>query len=100
MDLLRRYSNRSDLLARLAEVRRAMAESGAYERQAPTVNVPARPVNTWRVRDRLTDDEVRVLIADYLAGTYLRELAERHNISLSALKVLLKRHGVRRTPSS
>lgn len=63
VDLLRSYSNRSDLLTRLREARDMAGERGLYEHLAPTLAVEARPVKVWRVRDRLTDDDARVLIA-------------------------------------
>lgn len=75
-----------------------VGDQDSCEYLAPALTLPARLVKSRRVRDRLTDDDVQALIADYLAGMYLRELAERHNISLTAVKDLLRRHGVRRTP--
>ena len=86
MELVRRYSNRTDLLERLAEVRldgHALTSAG-------------RASGVWRVRDRLTDDEVERLIADFLAGTSKRELAPQYGLSLSSVKNLLRKHGVRR----
>ena len=97
MDLLRRYSNRTDLLARLQEVHGLIREQDFHEFQPASLTVPARPVRAWRVRDRLTSDDVQVLIADFLAGTSERELAERYAISFSTVKNILREHGVRRT---
>lgn len=98
MDLLRRYSNRADLVARLQEVRGLIGEQDFHESQFTSlINVPARPVRTWRVRDRLTGDDLQVLIADFLAGTSKRELAERYEVSFSTVKNILRQHGVRRT---
>ena len=96
MDLLRRYSNRSDLLIRLRETCQLADEQGFYERLAPALTVSARPVKAWRVRDRLTDDDVQALIADFLAGVIKRELAERYEVSLSTVKNILRKHGARR----
>lgn len=98
MDLLRRYSNRSDLLIRLRETCRLAGEQDLHEFQPASLLLPARPVKPWRVRDRLTDDEVQALCADFLAGTSKRELAERYGISFGGVKHFLRRHGVRRTP--
>lgn len=97
MDLLRGYSNRTDLLIRLREACQQAGEQDFHEVQPADLTVPARPVQTWRVRDRLTDEEVQTLFADFLAGTSKRELAERYGISFGAVKDLLRRHGVRRT---
>jgi hypothetical protein len=98
VDLMRRYSNRVDLLARLREACVIVGEQDSPDRPDPALTVPVRPVEPWRVRDRVADSDVQVLIADYLAGMSARALAERYDLSVSALKVLLKRHGVRRTP--
>jgi hypothetical protein len=98
LDLLQRYSNRPDLLTRLKDVCEMVGEQGCYDHLTPTLTVAARSVKPRRVRDRLTDDEVQALIADYLAGTFLRVLAKRYGLGLTAVKDLLRRHGVRRTP--
>jgi hypothetical protein len=73
-------------------------EQDFYEHLTPALTVSARPVPSWRVRDRLTDDDVQALCADFLAGTSKRVLAERYSISFGSVKALLRRHGVRRTP--
>jgi DNA invertase Pin-like site-specific DNA recombinase len=73
-------------------------DQGSYEHLAPALTLPARLVTSRRVRDRLTDDDVHALIADFLAGTSQRALAKRYGLGLTAVKDLLKRHGVRRTP--
>jgi hypothetical protein len=49
-----------------------------------------------RVRDRLTDGDVQALIGAFLAGTPKRVLAEQHVVSLSTVKNILRKHGVRR----
>jgi hypothetical protein len=48
------------------------------------------------VCDRLTDGDIETLIADFLAGTFKRVLAERYRIGLSSVKRILRKHGVRR----
>jgi hypothetical protein len=97
VDLVRHYSNRSDLLTRLAEACRLAGDPSSHEHHASDLTVPARPVGTWQIRDRLADTEVEALIADFLAGTSKRELAERYGISFGGVKHFLRRHGVRRT---
>jgi transposase len=49
-----------------------------------------------RVRDRLTGEAVERLIAEFLAGTSKRELAERYEVSFSTIKNILRKYGVRR----
>jgi DNA invertase Pin-like site-specific DNA recombinase len=45
----------------------------------------------WRVRDRLSEAEVRQLVKAFQAGTTKHELAERYGISLSSVKRVLRR---------
>ena len=49
-----------------------------------------------RVRDRLTDADIELLIAEFLAGTSKRVLADRYEIGLSSVKNILRKHGARR----
>ncbi len=50
-----------------------------------------------RVRDRLTDADIELLIAEFLAGTSKRVLADRYEIGLSSVKKnILRKHGARR----
>jgi hypothetical protein len=63
----------------------------------PTPELPTHPAyRTWRVRDKLTDEDVQTLIRDFSAGIAKHLLAERYSISLGSVKRLLKQHGVRR----
>ena len=98
MELVRRYSNRADLLERLQRVAVRAGSLGeqAYE-DGDTVR--GRTPRVWRVRDRLTDDDINGLIADFLAGIPKRVLAEQHGVSFSTVKNILRQHGVRRTGS-
>jgi hypothetical protein len=50
----------------------------------------------WRVRDRITDDQVAVLVARFRAGELQADLATEYGVSRSTIKRLLARHGVRR----
>ena len=97
MELVRRYSNRADLLERLTEARSRARLQGGEDPDSHLITVSGRSSGVWQVCDRLTDDDVQVLMADFLAGTSKRELAERYGISFGAVKDLLRRHGVRRT---
>jgi DNA invertase Pin-like site-specific DNA recombinase len=98
VELVRRYSNRADLLERLTEARSRARLRGGEDPDNHQITVSGRTSGVWRVRDRLTDDDVRVLIADFLAGTSKRELAGRYDVSFSTVKNILRKHGVRRTP--
>jgi DNA invertase Pin-like site-specific DNA recombinase len=97
VELVRRYSNRADLLERLTEARSRTRLRGGEDPDSHTITFSGRVSGVWRVRDRLTDDDVLTLIADFLAGTSKRELAERYAVSFSTVKNILRKHGVRRT---
>jgi DNA invertase Pin-like site-specific DNA recombinase len=98
VELVRRYSNRADLLERLTEARSRARLRGEEDPDNHPITVSGRVSGVWRVRDRLTDDDVLALLADFLAGTPKRELAERYRVSFSTVKNILRKHGVRRTP--
>jgi hypothetical protein len=49
----------------------------------------------WRVRDRLSEAQVRQLVEAFQAGTPKHELAERYGISLSSVKRLLRLYQAR-----
>jgi len=96
VDLLHRYSNRTDLLDELTAIQRRLKQ----ERRTPPCgesvsvsNIP--PPRKWRVRDRLTPADIAHLIEDYHAGSILRELAERYSISTGSIKRLLRERKAR-----
>jgi hypothetical protein len=99
VDLLTAYSKRSGLLFDLARAveqlcGREVGDLGGVRsvrsEQAPRV---------WRVRDRLSEADIRsliCLISRYREGVTTRELAEYFNIGITSVKRLLREHGVRR----
>ena len=92
MELVRRYSNRLDLRDQLAEAR---SRARQLEGQEPD------SAETWgRVpggqRGRLTEADIKQLITDFLASTPKWALAETYVVSLSTVKNILRKHGVRR----
>lgn len=97
MELVRRYSNRADLHERLAAARFMTRQRGRQELDDHAASVSGRTSGVWRVRDRLTDDDVQTLITEFLTGTSKRELASRYAVSVSTVKNILRKHGVRRT---
>jgi DNA invertase Pin-like site-specific DNA recombinase len=50
----------------------------------------------WRVRDRLSDEQVTTLVARFQSGELQTELAAEYGVSRSTIKRLLARHGARR----
>jgi DNA invertase Pin-like site-specific DNA recombinase len=96
VELVRRYSNRADLQERLAQARSKSRRPDGQQHEAPGLSWGRTPGTRQRVRDRLTDADIELLIADFLAGTSKRVLAERYEISFSSVKRILRKHGVRR----
>jgi DNA-directed RNA polymerase specialized sigma24 family protein len=92
VDLLRRYSNRSDLQQRLAEALAEVRRHGGQEHESSAAGW-GRVSGQYR---RLTVDSELALAAEFLSGTSKRALAERYAVSLSTVKNILRRHGVRR----
>jgi hypothetical protein len=55
-----------------------------------------RPYRTWRVRDKLSDEDVQALIKEFSSGTPKHVLADRYSVSLGSVKRLLQQHNIRR----
>jgi hypothetical protein len=96
VELVRRYSNRADLHERLAAAVRTVTRRANDDQEAHDGVDSGRAPRVWRVRDRLTDADIEQLIAEFLAGTPKRVLAERYVISIGTVKNILRKHGVRR----
>jgi hypothetical protein len=50
----------------------------------------------WRVRDRLTDDQITTLVSRFQAGELQKDLADEYGVSRSTVKRLLVLHDIRR----
>jgi hypothetical protein len=50
----------------------------------------------WSLDRRLSESDVQTIIADFLSGTPKHELARRYPASLSGIKNLLRRRGIRK----
>lgn len=96
--LLVRYSNRPDLcddLHRAIErLRTATAREAAWTLDRVSVCSERKP-SVWKVADRLSEADVAEIITRFERGTAKRILAEQFGIGMTALKKLLKHHGVR-----
>jgi hypothetical protein len=99
VDLLTHYSNRPDLLQDLTlcleQVRRCRPETPQPVLSA-SVHSDRVPRTNWRVKDRVTSEDIDTLCAFYQAGASVQELAERYKISWSSVKTLLREWGVKR----
>jgi uncharacterized protein (DUF433 family) len=69
-----------------------MAGTPVVKRDRPAV----RSVRSMRVRDRLSETDVDEILSQFVAGMTRQALVERYGISLSSVKRLLRRYGVRR----
>jgi hypothetical protein len=99
VELLSRYSNREDLLKPLVNALdriNSKPEPDEPQDQLPSADGPTP--TTWRVSDRLSAADVKVLVQSYLAGDTIRVLAERYSISITSVKRLLREHGARKLP--
>ena len=96
MELVRRYSNRADLQERLTQAVLNIARTDNQDQELSTSSVDGRAPRMWRVRDRLAAGDIEQLIAEFLAGTSKRVLAERYAVSFSTVKNILRQHGARR----
>jgi len=92
-------ANRSDLLDSLTKtLERVRQERRTDPSEEDTEGLlrAVRPPRVWRIRDRLTPDDIAQLIEDYRAGATARELAARYSIGLTNVKRLLREHKARR----
>ncbi len=99
MELLRRHSNREDLLKPLVGVLERInsdPEPDEEQDQLPSADGPTPA--TWRVSERLSPADIKILVKSYLAGTTIRVLAKRYGIGTSSVKRLLRKHGARKLP--
>jgi DNA invertase Pin-like site-specific DNA recombinase len=97
VELVRRYSNRADLQERLALAQSKSRQPGEQHYEASDVAWGRTLGERQPLRYRMTDADIELLIADFLAGTSKRALAERYEIGLSSVKRILRKHGVRRS---
>lgn len=97
VELLRRYSNRDDLLKSLVSLMERINEeppAGHEETQLPSADGPAP--RAWQISRRLTPANIKTLVASYLGGSTIRVLAEQYNISTTSVKRLLRERGARK----
>jgi hypothetical protein len=97
VELVRRYCNRPDLLQNLAGALSRASKRGDREREPANAQWGRIPGTRL---ERLTEADVQCLIGEFLAGTPKWQLAERYAVSMSTVKRILKKHGVRRANKS
>jgi hypothetical protein len=89
VEVLRRYSNRPDLLGPLLEVLRRIEHR---DKEDEPGGVESREPCAVRPSDRLSEADVRRIIDRFRAGEPKHRLAAEHDMSLSTMKRLLRRH--------
>ena len=93
--VLRRYSNRPDLLEELRKVAVILLDGGQgndADAEATTESV----IRSRRLHDRFSPDELQAMIDLYKSGVIIRQVAEKFGISERSIKRLLHQHGIRR----
>jgi hypothetical protein len=85
----------NEQLARYLRERDTQAESACVA-PVSTTRVSSYHAPTWRVRDRLSQEDLDQLVAAFKAGTPKHVLAERYGIGIKSVKGLLRERGVRR----
>jgi hypothetical protein len=83
VELLRRYSNRPELVKPLqAVLKRPSAKDADNPKTGGRPSDPAHaPSEPWRLRDRLTEAQIEQLIAAYHGGATIKEVAVRYGLT-------------------
>lgn len=93
VDLVTAYSNRLDLAERLVRtVQRVRHVQSEAPNEPTSVRSTGRSERQWRVSDRLSQADVRLLVKAFESGTPKWKLAEQHGISESSVKRLLRQY--------
>lgn len=50
----------------------------------------------WRIRDRFSEQDIAVIVAEFKAGTPKHVLVKRYRIGMGSLKTLLREAGVKK----
>lgn len=90
VDLLTAYSKRSDLLFDLARAVEWLGGEGVGESGGVRSVRSEQAPRVWRVRDRLSEADIRSLVSRYQEGVTARELAEHFKSGMTSVKRLLR----------
>jgi hypothetical protein len=97
VELLRRYSNRDDLLKPLVSVMQSIRDDAQSDPEPDQlVSADGSGSRPWQVAARLDASDVKHMIKSYLDGSTIAELSEQHCISASSVKRLLRESGARK----
>ena len=92
VDMAGTYSNRTDILQDIAELRRRIELSG------PRRPRPPQPVSSGGPKKHLGPDEVTALVAKYVAGASMPQLMAEHHIAKRTVAKMLRDQGVEVRP--
>ncbi|PKW14566.1 resolvase [Saccharopolyspora spinosa] len=95
MELLRRYSNRPELIGPLVSVIKKINNPGLDGNETVT-NVNGRTASPDRTYKILSPEEMTEIITAYRSGTTAKALAEHYGVHYVTIKKKLRKHGVRR----
>lgn len=94
VELLTRYSNRSDLLKPLLGVLQRIKVNDQTDEPGIDVYTPSVP--SRRIQDRMTDQQVMEIIDCYRSGLTRREVAAKFDVPERTVKWIMRKHGVRK----
>jgi hypothetical protein len=97
IEVIRRYSNRPDLLEQLRKVAMIVSDGGQSVGTGVKVTTES-VVRSRRLRDRFSSEDLQIMIDLYRSGTTARQVAEKFGVSLRSVKRLLYKHDVHRRP--
>ena len=93
VDLIRAYSNRTDLRDDLRRAtQRLERAAGELHTEPVSVSTTARVGRKWALTERLSEEDVRGLVEGFRTGTPKHKLAKRYDISVSSVKRILRLH--------
>jgi hypothetical protein len=91
VEVLRRYSNRSDLVRIMVDVLRRIEENDQTDELG--VLSTGKGGGLLPVRDRIGETDLRQMVTRFRAGTAKHALASEYGISLSSVKRILRHRG-------
>jgi hypothetical protein len=62
----------------------------------PAYGATPQQYQPWSLDRRFSETDIQTIITEFLSGTPKHELARRYSVSLTGIKNLLRRRGVRR----
>jgi DNA invertase Pin-like site-specific DNA recombinase len=95
VEVVRRYSNRPDLLEQLRKVAAILLDVSQDDWAGVKVTTEC-VIRSRRLRDRFSPEELQTMIDLYRSGVTARQVAEKFGVSLRSVKRLLHQHGVGR----